>query len=380
MERRDNTIEESRDKTIEKKRKKTKDNARRNKEYRERHGGKINTERREKRINEKAGITPAPLYDCDKILKPVDKLPKRKEKEKKAENTKSTYRSFIRQFYKRMTGEDLEEDDEIIKSINEEKYSAMKISKKFKGIIEENMRDIVRKPYEVNNLYKILREIKGFTEICKGLYAYVLEYAKQYEEKRSVVIVEDMKDLEVISFKQEDIVENLERIINRIDKIIYGYIFMIRGRMNDMRITRIARDKEETTKLENNYIYENKLYINSTKNGKGNIIELPGDFIKLYEGIPEGYLLGGLIAQSTLSQRLQRIMKELYGKSYTYLNIRHINATQINARGASLKEREETSERAGHSVEQQMRYVYKVESKGKRGGEGSEGSEGESLE
>jgi hypothetical protein len=366
MERRDNrTHEESRNEEMRKEEKKAKDNARRNKEYRERHRGKINTGRREKRINEKAGITPAPLYDCDKILKPVDKLPKRKEKEKKAENTKSTYRSFIRQFYKRMTGEDLEEDDEIIKSINEEKYSAMKISKKFKGIIEENMRDIVRKPYEVNNLYKILRDINGFTEICKGLYAYVLEYAKQYEEKRSVVIVQDTKDLEVISFKQEDILENLERIINGIDKIIYGFIFMIRGRMNDLRITMVAKDKEETTKLDNNYIYENKLYINSTKNGKGKIIEIPEDFMRLCEGIPEGYLLGSLIAQSTLSQRLQRIMKGLYGKSYTYLNIRHINATQINAKGASLKEREETSERAGHSVEQQLRYVYKVESKSK---------------
>ena len=75
-------------------------------------------------------------------------------------------------------------------------------------------------------------------------------------------------------------------------------------------------------------------------------------------------MLGELIVQSTLSQRFQRIMKGLYGKSYTYLNIRHINATQINARGASLKEREETSKSAGHSVEQQLRYVYKVESRG----------------
>jgi len=374
MERRDNTThEESRSEEMDeemmkekkKEKKKAKDNARRNKEYRERHRGKINTKRRENRINEKAVITPVPLYDCDKILKPVNKLPKRKEKEKKAENTKSTYRSFIKSFYKRMTGEDLEENDEIIKSINEEKYSAMKISKKFKGIIEENMRDIVRKPYEVNNLYKILRDINGFTEICKGLYAYVLEYAKQYEEKRSVVIVEDTKDLDVISFEREDILENLERIINKVDKIIYGFIFMIRGRMNDLRITMVAKDKEETTKLDNNYIYENKLYINSTKNGKEKIIEIPEDFMRLCDGITEGYLLGSKIAQSTLSQRLQRITKEMYGKSYTYLNIRHINATQINAKGASLKEREETSERAGHSVEQQLRYVYKVESKSK---------------
>lgn len=341
-------------------------NAKRNREYRERHGDTINTNRRDNRIKGKAGITPAPLYDCDKILKPVDKLPVRKDKDKegKAENTKRTYISFIRGFYKRRTGEELEDGSDIIRSINEEKYSALKVSKQFRGIIEENMRDIVRIPYEVNNLYKILRGIKGFTEICKGLYAYVLEYTRQYEEKRSVVIVEDVKDIDIISFEREDIERNLERIVNGIDKVIYGYIFIVRGRLNDMRIMRVTREKEDTTKLEYNYIYEDNIYINSTKNGKGKIMEIPGDFKRLCEGIPEGYLLGELIAQSTLSQRFQRIMKGLYGKSYTYLNIRHINATHINARGASLKEREETSKMAGHSVEQQLRYVYKVESRG----------------
>lgn len=375
MEGRDKSVE-SRDKSIEssiesreedkenKRRKKLLRNAERNREYRGRHGDSINTNRRDKRIKEKAGITPAPLYDCEKILRPVDKLPDRKDKEGKAENTKRTYISFIRGFYRRRKGEELEEGADIIRSINEEKYSALKVSKQFKVLIEENMRDIVRIPYEVNNLYKILRGIKGFTEICKGLYAYVLEYTRQYEEKRSVVIVEDAKDIDIISFEREDIERNLERIVNGIDKVIYGYIFIVRGRLNDMRIMRVTREKEDTTKLGYNYICGDYMYINSTKNGRGGIMEIPGDFKRLCEGIGEGYLLGELMAQSTLSQRFQRIMKVLYGKSYTYLNIRHINATQINARGASLKEREETSKRAGHSVEQQLRYVYKVESRG----------------
>ena len=114
-------------------------------------------------------------------------------------------------------------------------------------------------------------------------------------------------------------------------------------------------------KIENNYIYENRLYINNTKNKRPYIIDIPEDFSRLCEGIEEGYILGNLIPPSTLSQRLQRITKEIYGKVYTYLNIRHLNATYINAKGASLKEREETSRQAGHSVEQQLRYVYKIE-------------------
>jgi hypothetical protein len=350
---------------IVKKKKVAKGNVVSNREYRMRKNDIINLRRREKRIKNKAVITPKPLYECEKILKGVDKLPEHKvkkgeKKEGKKEVTKKTYISFIRQFYKRNTGEELGEDEDIIKSIREERYNAQRVSKQFKGILNDKFDEIRKRPYEVNNLFKIFNGIRGFTEINKRLYAYVLEYGKQYEEKRSIAIVEEKEDLE-ISFEEEEIMKNIEKIVNRTDKIIYGFIFLIKGRLNDLRMLRIARDKEETMNIEYNYIYENKIYINNTKNGKGRVIEMPDGFMRLCEGIKEGYLLGSLIPQSTLSQRLQRITMEIYGKVYTYLNIRHINATQINARGASLKEREETSMKAGHSVEQQLRYVYKVE-------------------
>ena len=345
---------------IEKERRRKERNAERNKKHRDKDKDIINLRRREKRIKEKAVITPKPIYECEKTLKGVDKLPEQKVIEGKAENTKQTYISFIRQFYKRRTGEELGEEADIIKSIREEKYNAQNIVKQFKDIIEDKFEEIKRIPYEVNNLYKILRGIRGFVDICKRLYAYVLEYGKQYEEKRSIAIVEDKEDLE-ISFEEEEINKNIEKLKDKRDKIIYGFIFIIKGRMNDLRMLRIAKDKEETKDKENNYIYEDKIYINNTKNGRGNIIDRPEGFIRLCEGIKEGYLLGSLMPQSTLTQRFQRITMEIYGKVYTYLNIRHINATQINARGASLKEREDTSMRAGHSVEQQLRYVYKVE-------------------
>ena len=346
---------------IVKKKKVAKGNVVSNREYRMRKNHIINMRRRENRIKNKAVITPKPLYECEKVLKCVDKLPEHKvKKEGKKDVTKKTYISFIRQFYKRNTGEELGEEEDIIKSIREERYNAQRVSKQFKGILNDKFDEIRKRPYEVNNLFKIFNGIRGFTEINKRLYAYVLEYGKQYEEKRSIAIVEEKEDLE-ISFEEEEIMKNIEKIVNRTDKIIYGFIFLIKGRLNDLRMLRIARDKEETMNKEYNYIYEDNVYINNTKNGKGRVIEMPDGFMRLCEGIKEGYLLGSLIPQSTLSQRLQRITMEIYGKVYTYLNIRHINATQINARGASLKEREDTSMRAGHSVEQQLRYVYKVE-------------------
>ena len=40
--------------------------------------------------------------------------------------------------------------------------------------------------------------------------------------------------------------------------------------------------------------------------------------------------------------------------------MRHIKATQINERGTDYKGRKEIADRAGHSVEQQIKYSYKV--------------------
>ena len=83
---------------IEKERKRKERNAERNKKYRDKDREIINLRRREKRIKEKAVITPKPIYECEKTLKGVDKLPEQKVIDGKAENTKQTYISFIRQF------------------------------------------------------------------------------------------------------------------------------------------------------------------------------------------------------------------------------------------------------------------------------------------
>jgi len=338
----------------------TKTNAQRNREYRLRKGEEINEKRRLARMSNRAIITPKIEYEePEKELKKVAKLPTPKPAEPKGDNTKQSYISFIRQFYKRYTDQELSDTADIIKKINEERYNALNVSKQLKKIITENFDKIRGNRYEVDKLYKILRGVRGFTDILKRLYSYVLEYAEQYEEKRSVAKVEDKEDLD-ISFEMKDINENINRLSDKTDKIIYGYIFIVKGRLNDLRLIKITNNKADINDKEFNYIYDDVLYINKTKNGKATTHELPKDFTKLYDENEGGYLLGELYPPSTLSQRLQKITKNIYGKVYTYLNIRHLNATQINAKGASLKERQETSKQAGHSVDQQLRYVYKI--------------------
>jgi hypothetical protein len=91
-------------------------------------------------------------------------------------------------------------------------------------------------------------------------------------------------------------------------------------------------------------------------------LEIGEDFKELYEG-GEGYLLGGLMPASTLTHRIQRITEKIYGKVYTASNIRHLYATYINNKGSSYNERKETAKKAGHSVEQQIKYVYREKEK-----------------
>lgn len=353
--------EETKGKTEEelKEENKRRQNAERNREFRGRKGEEINRARREKRRAEKAIITERIEYEVKEIAK-AKELPKMR-REAKQEQTKRKYKSFIRRFYKRYTGKELEEEADIILKIEEKAYKALNISKQFKDLINDNFKEIKGNASYVKELYSILCGVRGFTDIEKRLRPYHIEYAKQYQDKRSVIRVEDEEYLK-ISFAREDIINNLEKLEDEEDRIIYGAILMLKCRLHDLRITKITKDKEDIKDEKNNWIYEDRLYINKTKNKKKQIIEIPKEVKDLY-GEKEGYLFGSMSekGESTLSERFQRITKEVYGKTYTYSNMRHLYATYINEKGSSYKERRETAKQSGHSVEEQIGYSYRIE-------------------
>ena len=329
-------------------------NAENNRAYRARKGEEINARRREQRNRNRAIETVKIEYEV-KELKKADKLPVRKEGEGVGEQTKRNYVAYIKKFHRRYRGEELEEEDDIIRKIEGKSHSAIKISRRFKGIIEENMEEIKGNPLDVKNIYSIFRGIRGFTEISKELYPYLKDYAEQYDEKRSEIVVLS----EDIIFEREEIKGNLKKLEDKMDKIIYGYMMIMNGRVHDLRYTKVCVNKEELKDEGYNYIYEGKYYINNTKNKKKQIIEIEEDFKEIYEGVVEGYLLGGLMPASTLTHRIQRITEKIYGKVYTASNIRHLFATYINNKGSSYKERKETAKKAGHSIDQQIKYAYR---------------------
>jgi len=334
----------------------------RNREYRQRakaNGDTINIARTEQRRADKAIITPTIEYEV-KNIKKAKKLPEMKS-EPKQEITKHNYISFIKRFYKKYTGNELDENADIILKINEQLYKALNISKQFKEILTKNFEDIKTNAHDVNTLYSIFRGVRGFTDIEKKLYPYFLDYYEQYQEKRSVIKVKDEEDLN-ISFDTKDILNNIDKLDDKEDKIIYGAVMMLRCRLHDLRVTKITKNKNDIKNDKNNWIYENKLYINITKNKKKQIIDIPKEMRDLY-GDTEGYLFGTMSEKSAsgLTYRFQRITKKVYGKSYSYLNIRHLYATYINNKGSSYKERLDTSKQAGHNVVEQIRYAYRLE-------------------
>ena len=336
--------------------KRVKTNAENNKAYRERKKEEINARRREQRNGNRAIKNVAIEYEVKK-LKKIGRLPVIKQKEEIADITKSNYISYIKNFYKRNNGEELGEGSEIIKKIRGEKYNSLKISKEFKGLINDKIETIKENPTDVKNIYSIFRGIRGFTEISKILYPYLKDYAEQYDDKRSEIVA--VEDNLRISFEREDINKNLSKLTDDLDKIIYGYMMIINGRIHDLRYTKISINKEDINDEGYNYIYKGKYYINNTKNKKKHNIDISEDFKALYDENMEGYILGELMAASTLTQRIQRITLKIYGKIYTASNIRHLFATHINNKGASYKERKETAIKAGHSVEQQIKYAYR---------------------
>ena len=184
-------------------------------------GDTINKERNKKRKSEKAIKTikeeVAPFN-----LKKAKELPVAS-KVVKSEATKRKYRTFIKGFYRRYSGKELEDSSDIILKINERPYKALNVSKDFKGIIMDNIEEIKGKENYVKELYSIFRGVRGFTDIVKILRAYSLRYNELYIENRSKIEATE-EDLRRIDFENKEEYEgNIDKLEDITDKVIYSF-------------------------------------------------------------------------------------------------------------------------------------------------------------
>lgn len=331
-------------------------NAIRNKAYREANKDSINPRRKQQRNSTKAveniPIPTPEITNLPALKKRIKPLNKNKEI---SEGTLKNYVSVIKTIYKDHYNADIDENDDMLKMLRWEKYNYKNIKQTFQ-FITEDINGFVSKYFKrLNLVHSVFSRVYGMSALVNKLYPYLLQYNKNYDENRSKIAnVDDVS----LSFDKNEILENMNKLDDRIDMLIYGLYFLIpTRRIGEYINTKIAKTEADINDLKYNWYYQGKIFINASKTKASVIINLP-EIIDLNISTNDEYLLGKKYTHSTITTKLKSITNKIYGKEYSSNMIRHLYASYINNKGASLAERQ-ASTNGTHSITQQLKYVYR---------------------
>ena len=344
----------------------------RNKKYRDENSKKLNDARNKKRSDLKPIITKTyEVKDLD--IEAVNLDVKRhysnnlKIKDLKP-NTVKTYKAVIKKLYKEYNTDELTDESDMIKYLNgypKSKYSITELKKDFEFIIP-NIKDIAKKHNKsINIIYAVFSGLGyGFKNIKDHLYPYVLDAQKKYDEGRERII-QDKEAVSKISFLDQDIINNLEKVEYPYDKVIYSLMFaMPTRRLHDYRFTKNASDIKDIEDVNFNWYYDNKIYINNTKNKKQIILILPKIIIDLINKLPVfgsyDYILGKAYDEAVLSSKFRSIMIKLYGSGFTASDIRALYISYNLTKGGNLSDLKENAVLQGHSLSENLKYAIKM--------------------
>ena len=335
-------------------------NAIRNKAYRD---ASKNTDNN---INERRKIQRKSLNAIESIPIPIPEItnlpalkkrikPLNKNKEI-TEGTLKNYISVMKTIYKDHYNTDIDENDDILKMLRWEKYNYKNIKQTFQ-FISDDIKGFVSKYFKrLNLVHSVFSRVYGMSSLVNKLYPYLLQSNKNYDENRSKITNIDDTN---ISFDKNEILNNMNKLDDRIDMLIYGLYFLIpTRRIGEYLNTKIAKTEADINDLIYNWYYQGKLYINTSKTKASVILELP-EVIDLNIDTNDEYLLGKKYNHGTITTKLKSITKKIYNKEYTPNQVRHLYASYINNKGASLVERKATTD-GTHSVMQQLKYVYRL--------------------
>ena len=331
-------------------------NAIRNKKYREEFKDSINTKRRQQRNGTNA-VEKIPIPTPEIVeLKPLKKRAKPLNKNTDiTEGTLKNYISTIKTIYKDHYNKDISENDDILKMLRWEKYNYKNIKETFK-FISDDIKGFVSKYFNrLSIIHSVFARVYGMSKLVNQLYPYLLQSVKNYDENRSKIA--NVNDVN-LSFDKTTILNNMNKLDDRIDMLIYGLYFLIpTRRIGEYINTKNARTEADINDLKFNWYYQGKIYINTSKTKAKVVIDLP-EIIDLNIDENDEYMLGKKYTSGTITTRLGNITKKIYDKQYKPNEIRHLYASYINNRGSSLAERE-ASTKGTHSITQQMKYVYR---------------------
>jgi len=331
-------------------------NAIRNKNYRDQFKDTINTKRRQQRNGTNA-VKNIPIPTPEIVeLKPLKKRTKPLNKNTDiTEGTLKNYVSVIKTIYKDHYNKDIDTNDDVLKLLRWEKYNYKNIKETFK-FISDDVKGFATKYFNrLNVIHSVFARVYGMSKLVNQLYPYLLQSVKNYDENRSKIANIDEVN---ISFDKNTILDNMNKLDDRIDMLIYGLYFLIpTRRIGEYIKTKIAKTEADINDLKFNWYYQGKIYINTSKTKASVIIDLP-EVIDLNIDDNDEYMLGKLYTSFTITSKLGNITKKIYGKSFKPNQVRHLYASYMNNKGSSLAERE-ASVAGTHSVIQQLKYIYK---------------------
>jgi len=332
-------------------------NAIRNKAYRSGDNKDAINERRRNQRNGTAAIANIPIPTPEVVaLKPLKKRAKPLNKNTDiTEGTLKNYLSIVRTIYKDHYNKDIDNNDDLLKLLRNEKSNYKKIKETY-AFISNDVKAFATKYFKrLSVVFGVFSRVYGMTKLVNQLYPYLQQSTKNYDENRSKVA--DVAEA-TLSFDKNVILDNMRKLDDRTDMLIYGLTFLMPARrIGEYVNTKNARSEADISDLKHNWYYQGKIYINNSKTKTKIILDLP-EVINLDIDANDEYMLGKKYTPSTITARLGNITKKIYGKQYKFNEIRHLYATYINNRGSSLAERE-ASAAGTHSVIQQLKYAYR---------------------
>jgi hypothetical protein len=202
-------------------------------------------------------------------------------------------------------------------------------------------------------------------EFREAIYPYSSSYNKHYQEHRNDFEINE-EEVAKISFVKEDVLANAEKIEDINLKILYMLVFMLPvRRLSDYRLTRIAKDEEDLKDEKHNWYYNNKIYINITKDKKKIILDIPDEIVSIIKKNHLYYIqvsknLIGNYSQPYLSEIFSKLMVQIYDSHFTATNIRKIYASHNLKRAGEtgdVKQMLKNQREMGHTLHEHLQYV-----------------------
>lgn len=223
------------------------------------------------------------------------------------------------------------------------------------------------------NLIAVMKEhIKRFENVYQLLSRTLIEINKDYEKIRDDNYVSDEdKDKYIIDFTFDTIQNNLNKLDDDFDKVIYALYMIIPSRRLEYSNIYLINKNTKIKDYEKNYLYYSKTpsntnnfvfneYKTSRSMGQQTIDISPELKLILSNYIKKNKIKNGdkllNISENYLSKHIKRIFSFVYEEDVNLNIIRRSWATHINNMKISNNEKMKLTNQMAHSYEQSQKY------------------------